>query len=171
MGKLTKIGLLVVFLGGGAAVGTHLYSLSKVSSLKKEAHTALDRLQMVRGGTTMSPSLVRQRVVERMKKIGVEVNDDVIDVRLERVSRDNLHELPKVDQAAVGFAGKLKNHEIEMWLLQVRFPVRLSHGWVSQRATIQRTFTIKGAVKVDLEEDGEGEGEEDLEGGGDGLDD
>ena len=153
MGKLTKSISLVIIIGGVAAVGFHFYSLSRVAGKKREAYSSLDRLHMVRGATTMSPSLVRDRVGERMKRIGVRVRRDAIKVRLEPVSRENLDELPKTDQAAVGIAGKLKNHEVKMWLLQVRFPVILSYGWVTERAPIQRTFTIKGAVNVDLEED------------------
>ncbi len=153
MNKLTKRISLFIVLGGVAAVGFHLYSISRVAGKKREAYNSLDRLHMVRGDTPISPSLVRERVEKRMNKIGFRVRRDAINVRLEPVSGKNLDELPKVDQAAVGIAGKLKNHEVKIWLLQVRFPVVLSYGWVTERARIQRTFTIKGAVNVQPEED------------------
>lgn len=153
MSKLTKVIILIVIIGGVAAVGIHFYSLSRVAGKKREAYNSLERLHMVRGATTITPSLVRDRVEKRMKKIGVRVSRDAINVRLEPVSRDNLDELPKTDQAAFGIAGKLKNHEVKMWLLQVGVPVVLSYGWVTERARIQRTFTIKGAVNLDPEEE------------------
>jgi hypothetical protein len=87
-----------------------------------------------------------------------------IEVRLEKITADNMDRLPKHVRSAVAIARKLPNHGVRMWLLQLRFPVEIRSGLVGQTFVIQRAFAVKGAVRRDTgDEEGQVDSDEIVE--------
>lgn len=160
--KAVIVLLAVAALGAGGFWG---YSYWRVHSDQKKAEAALERIHQVRGATPLTKKLVSKRVAERMKKLGLSVPQDRVQIVLEPLNRKNMAELPAHVRKAVDIALRLKRHEKKFSFLKVRFPVKIKYGFASRSVTLERTYLVKGPVASEVtdqgdKDDGDDEGDE-----------
>jgi hypothetical protein len=155
--KAAIVLLVVALLGAGGFWG---YSYWRVHSKQKKAEAALHRIHQVRGTTPLTKQLVLNRVVERMKKLGLSVPQDQVQIVLEPLNRKNMAELPAHVRKAVDIALGMKRHEKKFSFLKVRFPVKIKYGFVSRSVTLERTYLVKGPVASAVADESDGDDEE-----------
>jgi hypothetical protein len=147
MSRLFKAAALLVFVAAASGLAFYLYSRSRVSSLKREAERKLDGIHVVRATRPVTRSLIRERVVDRMNKLGLEVSGDRVEVTFEKVTEENRGELPDHVEAGVAIAEKLPRHEVEVWIMRISFPLVVSYGLASSTFRIEKTAAVKGDVE------------------------
>ncbi len=90
---------------------------------------------------------MRARLLEMAREEGLEVTPEDITVTLEPLDPGNLTKLATYESAAIGIAGKLKNHELDAMFLGMRVTVRAKWGPVARASTLERnTWVHKSLV-------------------------
>ena len=156
--KAVIVLVVLAVLGAGGFWG---YSHWQVHSKQKRAEAALERIHQVRGTSALTRKLVRERVVERMKKVGLSVPQERVQIILEPLNPNNKAELPAHVRKAVDIALRLKRHEKEFHFLKVRFPVKIKYGFVSRSVTLQRAYLVKGSVDSEVADEGDKDDKDD----------
>jgi hypothetical protein len=150
--KAAIVLLAVALLGAGGFWG---YSYWRVHTSQKRADGALERIHQVRGVKPLTRKLVLDRVTERMKKLGISVPRDRIQIVLEPLNLKNMAELPAHVRKAVDIALRLKRHEKKFHFLKVRVPVKIKYGFVSRSVTLERAYLVKGPVAPEVTDEGD----------------
>lgn len=143
---------LIIFVLIPAAVflvGYYIYCSAATTSLHAEAEKSLDNIYMVRGSHPLSSAMVRERVAERMKSLGLEVRTADVEVQFEILGDENIHELPARVRMGMDLTSKLPGDKMEMQVLKIRFPLMIRKGLVKRKFVIERVFAFKGTVEGD----------------------
>ncbi len=147
MSRTVKFIVFVLLPGVVVFAGYYIYSRAAVTSAHAEAEKKLDGIYMVRGTGTLTSEMVRERVSERMKALGLEVRSADVDVHFETLDDENIHELPAQVRMGMDLTSELQGDEMEMHVLKIKFPLVIRKGLVKRRYVVERVFGFKGIVE------------------------
>jgi len=148
--KPTKAIIVAVVIGVLGAGGFWLYSSWELSSIKHRIYESLDGIQKVRGSKPLDETMVKERTIARLAKIGVNLKADDIEVTIVQANAETAQGLPVADRKALAIAAKLPHHEIVASVMHLRFKVPIHYGWASDVVKLNRIYLVKGvAVPTD----------------------